>query len=67
LDVDDALVDAFVFLLPFVFLDSVDLADLAGEGSGAAGREVSRLGKNNSSSMSMSPSPSSQINEEAAE
>ena len=66
-DTDGALV--FLLFLLLAFLDSVDLDDFAGDGTGAgaAGREVSRLGKNNSSSTSMSPSPSSQINEEEAE
>ena len=68
-ETDGALVEIFLLSLPLVFLDSVDLDDLAGDGTGAGatGREVSRFGKNNSSSTSISPSPSSQINEEEAE
>ena len=68
-DTDDELVSTFLLFLLLAFLNSVDLDDFAGDGTGAGatGREVSRLGKNNSSSTSMSPSPSSQINEEEAE
>ena len=36
-----AAADAFLLLLPLDFLDSVDFADLAGDGAVAAGRIVS--------------------------